>query len=527
MSAEPRRVTKTGVWTEWEGKVVNGIFPLRRFLGGSNHSAVFLTEYKTQNIADVAIKFVPADTLQTQAQQLVQWGAAATLSHPHLIRIFDVGRCQLGGREFLFLVMEYAEQTLAEILPQRALSPDEVREMLLPTLDALAFLHRNHMVHGELKPSNFLVVNDQLKLASDTVRPIGNSMSGIVTTSLYDPPELKDGVISTAGDVWALGITLVEALTQRTPAWSDERSETASLPAGFPAPFVDTVRRCLNPTPANRPTVIELEAQYKPAPQARVVPVPQQPAREAQREATPQNSPKRHVLLPTIATVLLISLAVWVGLRFFTKHSNSPQSTSGSAQADLQLPAAPAPATGASAAATPATAASATAAPADAAPGARATGAPAAAAPVGAAPARAALAPAATAPAASSPVAKSAESGSALSSPISRQPDQPSFPAAATSPSVLHQVSPDVPQAIRDKIYGHINVTVRVLVDPSGDVVGEFLEHPGPSRYFARVAGDAAIEWKFAPADSQGSRVWLIHFEFDRDGVTADATAAQ
>ena len=88
-------------------------------------------------------------------------------------------------------------------------------------------------------------------------------------------------------------------------------------------------------------------------------------------------------------------------------------------------------------------------------------------------------------------------------------------------------MSPDVPPAIRDRIHGHINVTVRVLVDPSGDVVGEFLEHPGPSRYFARAAGDAAGEWKFAPADSQGSRVWLLHFEFDRDGVTADATAAQ
>jgi serine/threonine-protein kinase len=506
MSAEPRRVTKPEVWAQWESHVVNGIFPLRRFLGGSNHSAVFLTEYKAQKVADVAIKFVPAETLQTQAQQLVQWGAAATLSHPHLLRIFDVGRCQVGGRDFLFLVMEYAEQTLAQILPQRALTCDEVREMLLPTLDALAFLHRNQMVHGELKPSNFLVVNDQLKLASDTVRAAGNSMSGIVT-SLYDPPELRDGVISTAGDVWALGITLVEALTQRTPAWSDERPETAALPAGFPAPFVDTVRRCLNRTPANRPTVIELEAQYKPAPpQAHVAPLPQPPAREASRQATTQqNPPKRHVLLPTIATVLLISLAAWVGLRFFPTHSNSPQSTSDAAQAQLQLPADPAAAD----------------------PAATAPAAPAPAAPARAALVPAAPAPAAPAPAAPSPTAKTAAPSSGLSTPISRQPDQLSLPPAATSPSVLHEVSPDVPQAIRAKIQGHINVTVRVLVDPSGDVVGEFLEHPGPSRYFARVAGDAAGEWKFAPADTKGPRVWLLHFEFDRNGVTADATAAQ
>ena len=92
-----------------------------------------------ENLPNVAIKFVPADPLLTEAQ-LVQWGTAATLSDPHLLRIFDVGRCQLGGRGFLFVVMEYAEQTLAQILPRRALSSDEVTQLLIPTLDVLAAL---------------------------------------------------------------------------------------------------------------------------------------------------------------------------------------------------------------------------------------------------------------------------------------------------------------------------------------------------------------------------------------------------
>jgi outer membrane biosynthesis protein TonB len=91
---------------------------------------------------------------------------------------------------------------------------------------------------------------------------------------------------------------------------------------------------------------------------------------------------------------------------------------------------------------------------------------------------------------------------------------------------VLHEVIPDVSQDILNKIRGHIDVTVRVLVDPSGDVVGEFLERPGPSRYFARVAGDAAVEWKFAPADTKGARVWLLRFEFTGSGATVEASAA-
>jgi serine/threonine protein kinase len=203
MNAESRRVSKTEGWGDWERLVVNGIYPLRRFLGGSDHSGVFLTEFQTENRPNAAIKFIPADPLQAEAQ-LVQWGAAATLSHPHLLRLFDVGRCQIGGRGFLFVVMEYADQTLAEILPKRALSPDEVRELLPPTLDALAFLHRNYLVHGQLKPSNLLVVNDQLKLSSDTIRPIGHSTVTVSRTSVYDPPELREEGPSAAGDVWGL-----------------------------------------------------------------------------------------------------------------------------------------------------------------------------------------------------------------------------------------------------------------------------------------------------------------------------------
>jgi serine/threonine protein kinase len=534
MSAEARRITNAEVWTEWEGQVVNGVYPLRRFLGRSNHSAVFLTEYSAENLPNVAIKFVPADPLLTEAQ-LVQWGTAATLSHPHLLRIFDVGRCQLGGRGFLFVVMEYAEQTLADILPRRALTPDEVRELLSPTLGALAFLHRNNLMHGQVKPSNILVVNDQLKLASDTVRPIGNSPSSMARTSSYDPPELKDGAISTAGDLWGLGITLVEALTQRPPTWPDERSDTAPviLPPGFPAPFADTVQRCLNRTPANRPTVTELEGQYKRAPQAQAAPAPQ-PARELPRVATAsQSSRGRYVLPLVIATVLLlVTLAVWV-LRFSQDQLGLHPSTSATQQADLEPQPAPEPAApaGSAAAAASSPAALTQSAPSPAASanaGSGSTPSSVASALTESAAAARPAEPAPAAPGAASTIARSADSNAQLSTRGSlAQDEQSALPPATTSSAVLHEVTPEVSQNILNKIRGHINVKVRVLVAPSGDVVGEFLENAGPSRYFAHVAEDAAVEWKFAAADTQGPRVWLLRFEFTRGGATVDATAAQ
>src|ERR1700736_5321650 len=189
----------TEVWTKWEGQVISGVFPLRRFLSASDHSAVFLTEHKAQNLPNAALKLVPVIPALAQAL-LSQWTTAATLSHPHLIRLLEAGRCQHEGRPFLFIVMEYAEQTLSQILPQRALTPVEVREMLLPSLNALAFLHSMNLVQGQMKPSNILVVNDQLKLASDTVRPADAATAKFTKSSVYDPPEAKDRSFSAAGD---------------------------------------------------------------------------------------------------------------------------------------------------------------------------------------------------------------------------------------------------------------------------------------------------------------------------------------
>src|SRR5580692_9863287 len=113
-------------WTkEWERRIVNGVYPLRRFLGRSSRSVVFLTECKEQGVAQAAIKIMPAIPALTEAQ-LEHWRKAATLSHPHLIRLLDSGRCQLGGHNFLFVVTELAEQNLAQILPGRALTLEEV-----------------------------------------------------------------------------------------------------------------------------------------------------------------------------------------------------------------------------------------------------------------------------------------------------------------------------------------------------------------------------------------------------------------
>src|SRR5579863_128574 len=245
----------TEAWKQWEGQVVNGKFHLRQYLSGGENSAVFLTEHGEQELQKAAIKLIPALPEKSDLQ-LSQWGLAAKLSHPHLIRLFEMGRCQLGNMGLLYIVMEYAEENLSQILPDRPLTPAEAREMLEPVLDTLAFVHGQGFVHGHIRPANIMAVEDQLKISSDGLHRINESRGGLGKPGVYDAPEMAGGEISPAADVWSLGMTLVEALTQRLPVWDGPEQGEPALPESLPAPFVELARHCLRVDLQRRWTVV-------------------------------------------------------------------------------------------------------------------------------------------------------------------------------------------------------------------------------------------------------------------------------
>ena len=74
---------------------------------------------------------------------------------------------KLTGEDLLYVVTEYADETLSQILPERPLSPREAREMLGPVLGALSYLHNRCLTHGHLRPTNIMVIDDQVKLSPD------------------------------------------------------------------------------------------------------------------------------------------------------------------------------------------------------------------------------------------------------------------------------------------------------------------------------------------------------------------------
>jgi TonB family protein len=483
MSEEPSELLSE-VWTRWQGHIINGVLPLGRYLGCSNHSGVFLTVSAARRPPEVAVKLVPTNRALAESQ-LPRWKRAGALAHPHLLRLWEWGGCQLDGLPYLYAVMEYADQTLAQLLLHRALTDDEAREMLLPTLDALAFLHGRDLVQGQLKPANILVVGDQLKLASDTIRRVNVGTMSANTPTVYDPPGARHGSSSTADDIWALGVSLFEALTRRPPSGSGEPKEAIVLPADFSPAFREVVVRCLSPSPQDRPSVTELVAWARgrsagsaPAatiqsaalvqPEPRTLEpaspqtAPPQLAPEAARPARSmaQSAKTRALLTVTLGAVMILALG-WTGVRVLRNHR----------------PSAPPP-------------------PPVQAPGGSLSQTPGDAGPAAA----------------------------ELRAPVSTiSTTKPARSEVSTSPSTLHEVIPDVPRNARRTLRGHISVWVRVIVDPDGSVFAAVADRAGPSRYFQRLAIEAAKKWTFPPVDTPSQRLMQVRFDFSRDGTTGRA----
>ena len=535
LQADTRAMGQTNpmidLWKQWEGQVADGRYPLKQLLGATDRGPVFLTE--TSDGEKRAIKLIPADP-QSAGALMARWEQAAKLSHPHLLRIFQTGRCRLGDARMLYAVMECADEDLSHVVPVRPLTAMEGGEMLRPTLEALAFLHGKGLVHGHVKPSNIMAVGEQLKISVDGISAARNPSFERGKSTVYDAPEAGTRGGSAAADVWSVGVTLVEVLTQKLPAWEFKGQEEPDLPR-MPAPFGDIAKQCLRRDPQARCTLAEIATRLDPdaPPLGRVqavaakpvaVAAPLEPARAAAPAPPPSSAPKpgppaeaspapvaqvkapemkpavaekprvvasaapartaatkRSYAVPAIAIAAVALVAVVFAPKLLHRDREMSPDLTASAASDRPAAAPTAPA---------------------------------------AAPASSAAAPEVANP----------EPAPAVPSPAMKPaPARKKTVAGGVGGAVVHQVLPDVPQKALETIHGTVRTGVRVTVDASGKVTDESLESAGPSRYFANLAEKAARGWQFAAPAADGEPVpseWVVRFEFSPDGAKATAVRA-
>lgn len=183
----------------------------------------------------VAIKLLQADAAAQRERFHEERQILARLEHFSIARLYD-GGVTSGGRPFM--VMEYVEgRPITEFCTATRASLERRLALFMEVCEAVAFAHRNLIVHRDLKPSNILVTADgEIKLLDfgiakllDTERAqVTRTAAAPLTPICAAPEQLTGDPVTTATDVYALGLLLFELLTGRHP-WV--RTDTPILQA--------------------------------------------------------------------------------------------------------------------------------------------------------------------------------------------------------------------------------------------------------------------------------------------------------
>ncbi len=254
------------------GSILGGRYRLLELLGQGGMATIYRAR-DAQLERDVAVKVLRAEFGQ-DPDFVARFGdearAAASLSHPNIVAVFDFGRDPSGDQ---FIVMELVEgQDIASILRENGpLAPRQAARVAADVAKALHAAHSRGIVHRDVKPSNILISRDgRVKVVDFGIaRALDDAqitLPGITMGSVhYFAPEQARGEPATAAsDVYALGIVLFEMLTGQRPFSGDGAAAVAlarlsatppppsSLRASVPAALDAIVARAMALDPADR-----------------------------------------------------------------------------------------------------------------------------------------------------------------------------------------------------------------------------------------------------------------------------------
>lgn len=206
------------------GHTLGGRYELLARVGGGGMALV----YKARDILlnrNVAVKvlrqqFTHDDDFVKRFRREAQ--AAASLSHPNIVSIYDVGQID----DTHYIVMEFIDgSNLNEIIRERApLQTDEAVRIAAQICDALEHAHHNQIIHRDIKPHNILIGNNGRVKVTDfgiaravTSSTITQTGSVIGSVHYFSPEHAKGVATGEKSDLYSLGIVLYQMLTGRLP----------------------------------------------------------------------------------------------------------------------------------------------------------------------------------------------------------------------------------------------------------------------------------------------------------------------
>ena len=253
-------------------KVLAGRYELFERVGEGGMSVVYKAKDKLLN-RFVAIKILKPefindpkfiDSFRRESQN------AASMTHPNIVNIYDVGR----EGNIHYIVMELIEgRALSDYIKEQGpMAYPKVIALSKQIAAALSFAHKNHIIHRDVKPHNVMITPNGTAKITDfgiakavNAATIVDSTDGIVgSVHYFSPEQARGGYVDEKSDIYSLGIVMYEMLTGQVPFDGDnpvnialqhingEMTPPSKVVSGVPPALEHIIMKCCDKYPVNR-----------------------------------------------------------------------------------------------------------------------------------------------------------------------------------------------------------------------------------------------------------------------------------
>lgn len=210
------------------GKILGNRYEIIEKIGGGGMALVYKARCRLLN-RFVAVKILRSEFINDEEfinKFRRESQAAASLSHPNIVSIYDVGV----EDNIYYIVMEYVNgKTLKQLIREKGkLSIDESLDIAIKIAEALNHAHENHIVHRDIKPHNILVTEDGIVKVTDfgiaraaTTSTVTNTSNVIGSVHYFSPEQARGGYTDEKSDIYSLGVVMYEMVTGRVPFQGD------------------------------------------------------------------------------------------------------------------------------------------------------------------------------------------------------------------------------------------------------------------------------------------------------------------